>query len=741
MPYTQIMDAVYFPGDPADPKFPLARFLPPLELGSAARTVAAYSREGDTILDPFGTSPHLVVEAAKEDRAVLVAASNPVLAFLIESLADPRTQDELRAALGYLAALPKNSTRLEPFLLDLYRTDCLHCGHEVSAEYFVWDRDLHQILSKAYTCDGCQFAGEVMASEADQQRADAFSSHGLHRSLALDRIVGTDDPDREGADRALDAYLPRALYALVTILTKLDQFLPPDHLRVPLKALLLSAVDAGTILWGHPEGRPRPRALTASPLYHEWNIWRAMERSMPAWLIPGSANPVRLWDPQVPLEPGSIAIFPGPVRDLLPQLPAETINMVFTVPPRQNQAFWTLSALWSAWIWGKERARSARSALRRRRYDWNWHAAALRNVFQSLGAWRTENSSMLTLLPEAEPGYLAAVLSAMAGSGEYVQGAALRMEDQQAFQQWSRMATSRGVKDGIFAAAARAVDEVLAARGEPVSYPVVHGYVGCALEGEGVLDALWKESPEAPINPFLDALHTALDHPQRIRRLKGGSERERHVYVLPAGADAAVPLMDRVEQEVLQVLRTQRFITLLDVEVALCAALPGVLTPDRRLIERCLSSYAQEQDEVWQLRREDEKIIRDADVEDVYRRLLKMGAQLTFQTMRKDHVVEWSAGRKIYQFLVQPTALIREFLRYADDPHFFLVIPGGRSRLIMEKARRDPRLEARLEAGGGLIKFRHIRRLAEEGLEDRSFFFERLLIDPPAYDDPQLPLL
>lgn len=733
------MDAVYFPGDPADPTLPLARFLPPLEHGSAARTLAAYGREGECILDPFGTSPQLVVEAAKENRAVLVAASSPVQGFLIERLAAPLSQDELRAALGYLAALPKDSTRLEPVLLQLYQTDCLHCGREVSAEYFVWDRDERQIVAKAYTCDGCQFAGEVMASEADQQRAEAFSAGGLHRSLALDRIVGAEDPDRVAADRALDAYPPRALYALMTVLTKLYQFPPPPHLQAPIKALLLSALDAGTVLWGHPEGRPRPRALTASPAYHEWNIWRAMEQSLQTWLQPGTANPVRMWEPDAALEPGSIVLFPGTIRTLLPQLPPEAIDMVFTVPPRPSQAFWTLTALWSAWLWGKERARAARSALRRRRYDWNWHAAALRNVFQALGTWRAESGTFLTALPDAEPGYLASVLTAMAGSGEYLQGAALRMEDQQALLQWSRKAPSAG-GGGLPHAAVRAVESVLAMRGEPVGYPVVHGYASCTLAGEGHLDRAWEEAPDTPLNPLLDALHDALDRKDRIQRLKGGSERERHIYVL-AEPGSAVPLMDRVEHEALKVLRNQHFITLLDLEGRLCAALPGVLTPDRRLIESCLSSYAQEQGGVWQLRKEDEEAVRAADIRDIRQSLLELAFKLDFQAQCEDQVVTWFDGEATHHFLVQPTARIGPILCCAEEEHFFLVLPGGRSRLMMEKSRRDPRLDARLEAGRRLIKFRHIRRLAEEGLTERILFFERLLIDPPAYDDPQLPLL
>jgi hypothetical protein len=42
---------------------PLARFLPPLEEGTVAAWLARHARPGDWVLDPFGFSPRLVLEA------------------------------------------------------------------------------------------------------------------------------------------------------------------------------------------------------------------------------------------------------------------------------------------------------------------------------------------------------------------------------------------------------------------------------------------------------------------------------------------------------------------------------------------------------------------------------------------------------------------------------------------------------------------------------------------------------
>jgi hypothetical protein len=69
------------------------------------------------------------------------------------------------------------------------------------------------------------------------------------------------------------------------------------------------------------------------------------------------------------------------------------------------------------------------------------------------------------------------------------------------------------------------------------------------------------------------------------------------------------------------------------------------------------------------------------------------------------------------------------------------VVPGGRALLLAEKARRDPRLHYAVEDASRLVKFRHIRRMADESTLTPDNFLERLSLDPLGEQDPQLPLL
>ena len=58
----------YIPGmSPADPG-PLSRFIPPLEEGVISVWLPPHASAGSWLLDPFGFSPRLVLEAARQGQ-------------------------------------------------------------------------------------------------------------------------------------------------------------------------------------------------------------------------------------------------------------------------------------------------------------------------------------------------------------------------------------------------------------------------------------------------------------------------------------------------------------------------------------------------------------------------------------------------------------------------------------------------------------------------------------------------
>jgi len=120
---------------PADSD-PLSRFLPALDDGVISAWLAHLNRPSAWLLDPFGFSPRLVLEAARSGHRVLVTANNPITRFLLEMFANPPAQPEFIAALADLGAVKKGDERLESHLQSLYLTSCEKCNQEVYATSF-----------------------------------------------------------------------------------------------------------------------------------------------------------------------------------------------------------------------------------------------------------------------------------------------------------------------------------------------------------------------------------------------------------------------------------------------------------------------------------------------------------------------------------------------------------------------------------------------------------------------------
>lgn len=737
------MSLAYLPGQPAQLEGPLSRFLPPLETGVVRLLLETHRPDSPLVLDPFGTSPHLALEAAQGGFPVLVAVNNPIVRHALTQLLRPPDPGDLQAALADLAQLPKDGSRLESFLLDLYNTTCAQCGERVSADYFIWDDEIHEPYLKGYACPHCSHAGEEPTDDEDRRTARSFDRRDLSWAQALESVAPAGDPDRGHAESALAVYPGRARYALVTLVNKLTQLPPESRATSALDSLLIAAFDASDSMWAYPEGRARPKQLTASPRFRETNVWRALERSVTAWAGSGTSVPLKVWPDSGLPRPGEVGLFSGPVRALSETLPPDLKAVVLTCPPRPNQAFWTLSALWAGWLWGRAAAQPIKAALRRRRYDWAWHAGALQLAAHNLVDVLPGETPWIGIIPEAEPGFVAAVMSGLDASDLGLEGWTIRVDDAQAQLHWKRrgMRSHSGPID-LTQLADEAVGEALGERGEPTPYPILHAAVGADWAGRGVFRALWEAEGGQPVASLNLAMETALGDRSRIVRLDQRQEIETGLFWLTLPTETQLPLADQVEMTVRDVLHSaeQQELSVLDKEV--CARHPGVLTPDRWLVKACVDSYGiRDETGRWTLRPEDAYEARSEDALAMREQLRGIGQELGFIVAGEDPLV-WreASGDDAFTFVIMETASVHTALTTSGQG-LTLVIPGGRAALLSEKARRDPRLAESLRSGVRILKYRHIRRLADDTTLNRDNLIARLAVDPLEHEDPQLPLL
>ncbi len=769
----------FIPGKPADPSSPFGRFLPLIPAGTVSAWLDKFAAPGEWILEPFGASPDVIIEAARAGYRVLVAANNPVARFLLEMAADPPSEADLKAALAGLAASTKGSQRLEPHLRSLYLTHCAQCGREIEAEAFLWEKDAPTPYGRLYTCPYCGDSGEHPTTEEDAQRAAQYTSRGLHWSRALERVAPLNDPDRAHAEEALDAYLPRAVYALFTLINKLDQMAPSpaalgdrtdweDRQRL-MEALVLSACDQANNLWPYPQARARPRQLSTPTRFREKNVWLALEEAVLQWARPETETdapvPLCIWPDQPPAG-GGICLFEGRLKTLSESLDDVHLSAVLAALPRPNQAYWTLSALWAGWLWGREFAASFKSVLRRRRYDWGWHTAALHAALGNLST-QQKGIPVLAITGEAEPGLISAALISARMAGLGLQSIALRVESDEAQILWelgTHPETSTAADDlekslritQLQSAGIMEGQRLLKQRGEPSRYIQLHSGALQAILTSPIAGGISGFAPADVYSHIHTALQKAFSYQNGFSRF-GGSEQSPETGFLWLREDPgpSMSLSDRLEIEVVRLLQTQTALTEDEFDQAICIHFPGLETPERSMVIACLKSYGEQassKSDIWRLRAQDLPAVRREDLATMNKLLIQLGQRAGYQvagdpkvTPTGQFIIEWKDDLGVirFGFYVIASALLSKVIlhRLPVEHQAVIVCPGGRAGLIDHKRKTNPALHLQLERNWHFVKFRHIRRLAENSQIDLTNILDQLLLDPLSNQDPQIQLL
>jgi hypothetical protein len=723
----------YIPGmRPVEPG-PLARFTPPLEEGVISVWLPAQAQPGSWVLDPFGFSPRLSLEAARAGYRVLVTVNNPITRFMLEMSAHPPSETDFNAALADLAASKKGEERLGAHLQSLYLTPCEKCGNEIYADSFLWRKGEDAPYARIYTCPLCEDSGEREANPLDIERARKIAStDALHRSRAFERVAVLEDEDRVYAEESIEHYLPRPLYFLTTVINRLDSLnLTPERRRA-LNALILVACDAGNTLWDYPTQRRRPKQLNIPNQFREHNLWNQLELGLGRWLETSSPVVMESW-PSQPPESGGICIFEGRLKDFAEEVQKKIpIKSVIGSLPRPNQAFWTLSALWAGWLWGPEAVEPYKPALRRRRYDWAWNATALNAAFTHLLGMVEPGTPFFALLSEPEPASLTSALTAASTTGLELQSLALRTEHDPIQLWWACVADGKGQTHAVHVGEVRkAIRTHLVERGEPASYLHVHAAGLIALTKAYALKQEDQEFDEA-LRGTHSLIQAALEEDPHFVHYSAGESVDTGLWDLGTSSVPRESLSDRVEVAVVTFLQKHPNSIFLEIEQDLYPRLPGLLTPSQGMVYAVLSSYANRANGIWKLRAEDMASVRREELNQVARLVETIGRRLGFTTRRQGKSYFWEQNGILERtFTILASALIGKALAETPEPpeQAILVIPGGRAALASYKLQRDPALATRIKTVQ-VVKYRLLRTLAELPVLTRETFEEQIAGDP-----------
>jgi hypothetical protein len=744
------MNVPYIPGNTPPPELPLGRFLPPIPRGMVRAWCQANLPSGVWVLDPFGLNPLIPLEIAAAGHPVLVTVNNPIHAFMLKILASAPAREELIAALQDLAISAKGNDRMEPYIRSLYHVNCLDCDNQIEAETFVWKKDADQPYAALVNCPVCGAYGEQTLNAQTLESLTPLPPKQLHLARALNRITDRNDSLRTHVENALNTYPARPIIILQTIINKLESLEQTPRRRDLLIALILTAADQGNTMWAYPSPRNRPRQIVTPTVYQEKNLWKALVGAVEQWQFLTKPIPISDWKGATSQAKG-IYLFQGRIKELHPKPESDAFAAVLTAIPRPNQALWTLSALWTGWIWGKDAIAPIRQVLSRQRYDWNWHTNALRRVFGTIKDFHHTPQQFWGLIAENEPMFLLATLLAAESAGYQLTGFAQSPAHQMAQCTWSRNAQPAitNKPDIVIEIARNKIKDYLRQKGEPATYQQVHAAAVTWLAHENKL----------AIDLFLEKSNQATSETQKwIERLF----REKSLLTQVAGGTASLEsgdwflanptgtqmnLIDHVEKKIVQHLVESKTTTPQDLKKHIYQAFPGIFTPEDSFMINCLDSYAEPvnpNSHSWKLRENEIPAKRRTDITAILKSLIHIAHRLDYQTKEHNPLL-WYEGNALqpsYRFSVFASAIVSQHI-YQNTQKAqtnILVLPGSRANLLAFKKQRDPVLKQTLDHGFLIVKFRLVRDLEANPLLNRSLFKDQISSDPLEYQSSQLVL-
>ena len=652
----------FIPGETREQEIPLKRYLQPLPANVVSHYVAACTSPGDFVLDPLAQTGTLLVEAAAQGRNGIATSFNPVNSLLVHGLLTLPSPQEIDSATTQLGDSLKRGVPLREHIQQLYASTCAGCLQPTTPEYFLWDGEDDRPVEKYCHCPHCGADGRFPVQDADLEVLDSIERQGVHYWYLLERLAQPHEPERKLAEELLELYTPRNLSALTDLSMKIETLFADSPLQAALQLILVHCLDTCSKLGASP--LPRPTALRLHPQsrFVERNVWHAFEEAyqqVRRLSPPPEVTVTSDLEHLVSEGSGNGIVMNEPLRQVAAALPPASVSLVIAAPAPYYRPFWTLSYLWSGWLWGREKAALLKPLLRRKTMGWSWYrkrlCAALKTVHRPL----RRQGRMVFILEHADLTHITNLILAAVGAAFKLDRILYQPEDihpvkrpMRGAEGAYRLTFTRHDRAGqqpeelspdplaaaLQEAALRAARELLTERGEALHFSWLHSVIYQRWSRDELLGQALALEEEVAVADFLEE-HLGVGLQEGL--MKGvlellpedpDEENGHRLWWLKGKGYPPRPLGDRLEQAVCEALAHGKDLPYGVLEDRIYSRFPGIFTPAPGLVEACIHSYARDDStSTWHLRPEDEATTLARERVEVLSLLVEMGHRLGYQ--------------------------------------------------------------------------------------------------------------
>ena len=741
-------DFAFIGGSGEGYEFPLENFLPPLPKGVFEAWLFENQLTQHVLVDPISANPILPVILAKNGHRVLAARSNPINWLITEVAGAEDNQSRILSSINKLLISRKGDQVFEDTLKGLYQTTCASCGKEIQADGFVWEKDDELPISRVYTCPHCGDAGERDATAEDFDRLKKLGNLNIHTARALQLVSPEQAYEEESVQNALACFPPRSLYACMLLINRANLLDIEKSERKFLQAALLTVFNDAHALRHWPIRNYRFLQFALPQRYFEKNLYLSLTNAHELWPETDKGIPISYW-PNMPDNNGGICFFQARLAEKRNLFEDISNLSILTIFPRPAQTYWTLSAIWTSWLWGKNAVKPIRSALRRRRYDWVWFAKAVSQSVQRIQSTPEKNLRIFGVFPTYTPSLAYGLFSGMQSAGFALSGAAFRDEEEMLQAEWEFLDHSQSKtnhESPIDERIAFSTKNIL----DPMSFDtlLMHGVIQTWLEYR--TKGRIKEIDDEAFSRLNREIKQIAEKPGLLIEAESSGTQIAERFLLYQRDTETSPISERVEKSIYHLLQHVNEISSSSIDRMMCLKYSGHLTPSRELVDVTIDAYTQKvdgQQGMVKLRKNELKQEREKDIQEIKAHILKTGMRLGYMISQKDSF-SWinpeSQEIEVIFFFTTQADLSETLLSNAEheDIQRVVIYPGSRSALVYHRLQHDYRLAEALKEGWHLVKYRHIRRLAERELITRDSWRDLLDRDPPMLDAPdQLQIL
>ena len=619
-----------------------------------AEYIKHYSKSGDIVLDPFAGSGVTATEAIKLGRKAIAIDLDPMATFITRLTGlHVRIED-------FIKSFDEIEKSVKNRINELYETKCKKCDSSTIAEAFVWDNDRPTEIR--YTCNCSKGTLAKKIEEIDREKIDEIEKMNIPNWYPHNELIWNSRVNVNKGEKVSDLFTKRNIIALSILLNEIGKIKDSkisDLLKFVFTSSLAQASKIIPFMGGFKSGGPswKVRGFWVPEKRFELNVWNCFENRYRKVLRgkQESNEQIKLFKEAKTFEEikeqANIFIKNFNTLELDKILPSNSVDYVFTDPPYGDAIpYLELDYLWSSWlkfnpnfedeiIISNSPARDKTPEI----YD-RMLKAAFSQIFRVLkngkymtvtfhntdiGVWNSIINACVYAGFELEkivyqPPAHTSSKAGLAPYGSAVGDYYIRFKKPEKLKQNNvQEVNEERYKRVVLQEAKR----ILAERGEPTPYTFILNGIIVELRREGALLG-GKQNPDDIMKEFLGKEFILIDAKDEKGKIIGQKWWLKNIH--DVSYLELIPLSDRVETAVIDVLRRKVKASFDDVLQEIFIKFPNALTPETQDIKQVLEEYAKPtKDGNWMLK--ESVRARESEHSKMIYYLAQMGSKLGYK--------------------------------------------------------------------------------------------------------------